>query len=74
LDITQIEGKVRLCPLQSLTLAFLVDAKNYSVGRRVEIEADDVDNLLDEEWIGRELEGLGPVRLQSKGCPDTLDG
>ena len=40
---------------------------------RVEIEADDVADLLDEEGIGRELEVLLPVGLEVERGPDALD-
>ena len=34
---------------------------------------DNVAHLLDERRIGRELEGLGAVRLEVEGFPDPMD-
>ena len=53
----------RLLPIERLDLAFLVKAKDKRpVGWR-EVEADDVAYLVDEQRIGRQLEGLAAVRL-----------
>ena len=73
LDITEPEGQEGLGALQGLALAFLVDAQDQGVVGRVEIEADDVADLLDEEGIGRELEVLLPVGLEVERGPDALD-
>ncbi len=40
---------------------------------RIEVEADDVADLLDEEGIGGELEVLLPVGLEVERGPDALD-
>ena len=34
------------------------------------VEADDVADLVDEQRVGGQLEGLGAVRLQPEGAPD----
>jgi hypothetical protein len=41
---------------------------------RGDVEADHVADLGDEVGIGRQLEGLEPVRLQAEGAPDALHG
>jgi hypothetical protein len=41
--------------------------------KRIEIRADDVPHLSDEEGIFRELERLDPVRLQGERSPDPID-
>ena len=46
----------RLGPVQRLDLALLVDAQHHGLLRRVVVEADDVDDLLDEQRVGRQLE------------------
>jgi hypothetical protein len=56
-----------------LDLALLIDAQNQRSIGRVEIETDDIANLLDEQGIGRQLEGLGAVRLKAEGLPDAMD-
>ena len=52
--------------------AFFIDAEHQRTIRRVEVEADDVAHLLDEQRIGRQLEGLAAVRLQRERPPDAM--
>jgi len=54
----------RLGTIQRLDLRFLIDAEDQRTIRRVEVKADDVADLLDEQRIGGQLEALAPVRLQ----------
>ena len=42
------------------------------MGGRIDIEADDIAQLVDELGIGGELELLHPMRLQPMGAPDAL--
>ena len=63
----------RLGPVQGLDLRLLVDAQHHGVGRRVEVQADDIVNLLFGVGIRTELERLDPVRLQVMGAPDPVD-
>jgi hypothetical protein len=58
--------------IQSLDLTFLVDREDDGMGRRVDIETDDVADLAGELRIARELEGPQPVRCQAVGAPDLL--
>lgn len=66
LDIVKRHRQRRLGPLQSLDLAFHVDAQHQSVMQWVEVQADGVAHILDEEWIGGKLETLAAVRLQGE--------
>ncbi len=44
------------------------------MGGRIDIEADDVAQLVDEAWVGRNLELFDPVRLQAMRAPNALHG
>lgn len=57
-------------PLKGLDPRFLVHREHHRVRRRGEIETDDVTDLVDQERVWRDPEGLGPPRLQAKGVPD----
>lgn len=56
-------------PTPDLTL--LVDTQHHRLQWRIEVQADDVANLVNEQRIARELEGFLPMRLQAKGSPDS---
>lgn len=43
------------------------------MGRRREIEADDIANFVDEQRIARQFERLGPLRLQPECIPHPAD-
>ncbi len=58
-------------PVERLDLALLVHAQHERPIGRVEIKTDDVAHFVDEQRVGRELEGLGAVRLQTEGVPDA---
>ena len=73
LDVSEPHGQHRLGAVERLHLALLVDAQHQGVVRRVEVQADDVAHLVDEEGVAGELEGFAAVRLQSEGAPDTVD-
>lgn len=64
----------RLGPVQRLDLSFLVDAQHHGVGRRVEVQPDNIVDLLLSIGVGAELERFDPVRLQVMGAPDPVDG
>jgi hypothetical protein len=61
----------RLSPVERLDLRLLIDAKHE--GPRGWIDADDVADLLHEQRIGRELEGLRAVGLRPEGPPDPRE-
>lgn len=62
-----------LCTLERLNLGLLVDAEDNGVLGRIDVQADDVANLLDQQRVGRELEGFSTVRFESEGSPNPAD-
>ena len=42
------------------------------MGRRMQVEADDIFHLLGESRVGGALEGVQAMRLQAVGAPDAL--
>lgn len=52
----------------------LVNTQDERVGRRVEIQPDDIAHLLHEERIGGQLEVFLVMRLEAEGRPDAMDG
>lgn len=65
-DIAEPHRQHRLTALKGLNLALLVDAQHQRVFRRIQVQTDHIPHFLHEERIGRELEGLGAVRLQAE--------
>ena len=63
----------RLCAVERLDLALLVDTEHQRAVRRRQIEAYDVADLVHEQRIARELERLRAVRLHAEGAPDAPD-
>ena len=63
--------QTRLGAVESLDLAFLVDAEHHGVGWRIDIEADDLLELLGEFGIVGELKRAHPMRLQPVPRPDA---
>jgi hypothetical protein len=51
----------------------LVHAQHHRTLGRVVIQPDDIDDLLDKQRIGRQLEGVGQVRLEAEVPPDPPD-
>jgi hypothetical protein len=58
-----LDRQTRLAAVESLDLAFLVEREHDGVGRRIDIEADDVDELGGKAGIARVLEATQPMRL-----------
>jgi len=58
--------------VEHLDLTLLVEAEHHGVGRRIDIEADDVGQFGGKARIARALEGAQPVRLQFMRLPDAL--
>ena len=69
---TGLERQPRLRAVERLDLALLVDRQHHRVGRRIEVEADDIGHLLGKPWIARALEAAYPVWLELVGIPDPL--
>ena len=64
----------RLGPVQRLDLALLIHAQHHRLLRRVVVQPDDIDDLLHEERVGGQLEGVLQVRLEVELLPDPPDG
>ena len=60
-----------LGPVQRLHLAPLVDTKHDSVFGRAELKAHDRLQFLGKMRVIADLEGRGPMRLESMGVPDA---
>ena len=71
LDLARAHRQHRLGAVERLDLALLVDARRRRTLGRIEIEADNVAHLLDEHQIGRQLEGLDAMRLQTASAQDA---
>ncbi len=65
--LTGPHGQQRLGAIEGLDLGFLVDTQHKGLVRRIEVEAHDVSDLVDEQRVRGELEGLAPMRLKPKG-------
>ena len=63
----------RLCAVECLDLAFFIDTEHQRAAQRRQIEAYDVADLVHEERIAGELEGLRAVRLHAEGRPYPPD-
>ena len=74
LDIAQAHGQHRLGAVQGLNLALLIHAKYQGMVRRIQVKANDVTRLLDEERIGRKFEATTSVRLYRKRLKYTMHG
>ena len=59
--------------LQRLDLALFVDTEDQGLVGRVDIQADDVGELLDEPRVGRQFERPDAVRLQSMSVPNAMN-
>jgi len=58
-----------LCAVQSLDLAFLIDAKNQGFIGRIQIKADDIREFLHEILVSAELEGFDQVGFEIMSFP-----
>ena len=68
-----LHGQTGLGAVEGLDLALLVDAQHHGPLGGVEIEADDVDQLLFEVGVVRELERPHQMRLDASRRPDSLN-
>ncbi len=73
LHVAQSHGQQRLSAVQGLDLRLLVDAEHHRLVRRVQVQADDVPDLLDQEGVGGEFERLLPVRLHREGLQPSVE-
>jgi hypothetical protein len=68
-----LHRQTRLGAVQGLDLGLLVHRQDNGVGRRIDIEPDDVADLGGELRVVRQLELAHPMRLQPMRAPDALD-
>ena len=68
-----LQRQPRLRAVERLDLALLVDREDDGVGRRIDIEADDIPELVGELRVVRQLEGPDAVRRELVGIEDALD-
>ena len=73
-DVAQPHRQHRLDVVECLDLGFLVDTQHDGVVGRVEIEADDIAHLLDEEGVVGELEVALAVGLDGEQTKPPLHG
>jgi hypothetical protein len=74
LDLAGAHRQQRLGAIERLDLTLLVNADDERLVGWIEVKADDIANLFNELWIGRELERLRSMRLQREGAPDSMHG
>jgi hypothetical protein len=58
----------RRAPFQGLDLRFLLQPEHHRVRRRVQVEADDVSDLVDQEWSGETLNVSVRHGCRPKAC------
>jgi hypothetical protein len=68
----RLDRQSRLGAVERLDLALFIDRQHHGMGRRIEIEPDDVGELGGKAGIPRALEGAQPVRLKFVRPPDAL--
>lgn len=66
-----LQGQQRLRTFERLDLRFLIDAEHRRVRQRIEIQADDIAHLLDEQRIIRQRERLaGAAAVRTRATCD----
>ena len=73
LGLSRSHRQQGLGAVERLDLRLFVDTQHERPLGRVEVEPDDIADLLDEQGVGRQLEGLAAVRLQPERPPDAMD-
>ena len=66
LSVSQPQWQDRLRSFERLDLGLLVDAQHDGIVGRVEVEAEDIANLVDEGRVGGKLEALRTMRLYAE--------
>jgi len=69
-----LQGQTGLGSVKSLDLAFLIQAQNQRLVRRIQIQPHDIAQLLYEAFITAEFEGADQMGLQVVLFPDPPDG
>src|SRR5262249_40189065 len=73
-DVAQAHGQHGLGTVQGLDLAFFIDREHQRMIGRVQVQADYVAYLLDEEGIGGKFETPSSVGLQAEGLKQAMHG
>src|SRR4026209_1752579 len=63
----------RLCSVERLNLALLIDTEHQCMLRGIQVKAHDIVQFLDELRIATQLEGSSQMRLQAVSPPDTTN-
>jgi len=69
-----LQGQTGLGSVQGLDLAFLIQAQNQRLVRRIQIQPHDIAQLLHKPFVTAEFEGSDQMRLQVMPLPDSPDG
>ena len=69
-----LHRQARLGAVERLDLRLLIDREHDGMSRRIDVEPDNITQFGDKLRVVRELELLDPVRLQTMGAPDALNG
>ena len=72
--LARLERQPRLCAIEGLNLAFLVDREHDRMPRWRHVKPDDVRELGDELGVTAALEAAQTMGLQLVGRPDPLHG
>jgi hypothetical protein len=70
LDLAGSHRQDRLGAIERLDAGLLIDAQHHSVVGRVQVQPDAVADLVDEQRILGQLEGVGLPRLEPERLPD----
>ena len=73
LELTRLHRQQRCCALKGLNPRLFVDTEDHRMLRRIDVQPDDVAHLVDQPRARRQLERLGPVRLEAEGPPDPTN-
>ncbi len=65
-DLTGAHGQQRRGAVQRLNLSLLVHTQHQGAVGRVEVEADDVTDFVDEQRVAAQLKGLAAMGLERK--------
>lgn len=68
-----LQRKTGLGPVESLDLAFFVQAQNKGPVRWIQVQAHDIAQLLDKVLVSTEFEGIDQMGLQVVLLPDAPD-
>src|SRR5215471_12985472 len=72
LTAPRLDRQSGLAAVEGLDLALFVNRQHDRMGRRIDIEPNDVSELGGKAGIARALEGAQPMRLQFVSPPDAL--